>query len=313
MAELPPLNPYPERGVTPEFVGQLERSANWARTFGGADTNIAQRYRHNQDISAYASALQDQREQAQADLLQRDKAAQSLYFGMQRLELQEKEATARMRHAAELHPLKIKAQESQIAADLARERREVETAAFKNTARIEEEEDTHVFYKALNEGKARGVRIGTDAWRELIAQARLEAPAMDTKIFDDTWKATSRSTVDPQEAIDQAVAKKKALQAVDVPKPGKPDSHEAFNKDLGEMVKAYGSADAVPKEKWAEFEARKAKIGTTPATPSASPAAALKPLSDDIAKSARAAIAAGKDAAAVAKRLQDGGYDPSGL
>lgn len=41
--------------------------------------------------------------------------------------------------------------------------------------------------------------------------------------------------------------------------------------------------------------------------------AALKPATDDILRSARAAITAGKDAAAVADRLKASGYDPSGL
>lgn len=54
----------------------------------------------------------------------------------------------------------------------------------------------------------------------------------------------------------------------------------------------------------------------TPATTTVVPAAdvtQLKAAGDDILKAARAAIAGGKDAAAVAKRLQDNGYDPSGL
>lgn len=52
----------------------------------------------------------------------------------------------------------------------------------------------------------------------------------------------------------------------------------------------------------------------TALAPSPAPGdAALKPATDDILRSARAAITGGKDAAAVANRLKQSGYDPSGL
>lgn len=56
-------------------------------------------------------------------------------------------------------------------------------------------------------------------------------------------------------------------------------------------------------------------VPASPATPTTPVATApkLNPLTEDVAKSARAAIAAGKDADAVAKRLQENGYDPAGL
>lgn len=131
--ELPPLAELPSTLPSPELVGQLEHSANWASTFGGNDTNIALRRRHNEDINAYAEVLQTQRAQEQANLLAHDKHAQDLYFGMERLNLQEKEAKARMDHAAELHPLKVEAQKASIAAELALEKRRVQEAVLKNS------------------------------------------------------------------------------------------------------------------------------------------------------------------------------------
>jgi hypothetical protein len=272
MADLPPLAVHPTAGVSPELVGQLEHSANWARTFGGANTtNIAQRYRHNQDVEAYAGALQQQRRQAQEEALLTDKRAQDLYFGMRRLDLQEEEARTRMQHNAELHPLKIQVQKTQIAADLARERAVTNAAEVKSKTFLQEQEDDDAFHTALNRGLSQGIKIGTPEWAELVAGARLSAPAMKSEIFDDVWKATSRSPLTPQEAIDQAVAKKKALMDVQPAKPTKADSYTAFNKELSEMVTAFGGQDKVPAEKWAEFEARKAKIGAV--TPIAEPAA----------------------------------------
>jgi hypothetical protein len=265
MADLPPLSPYPDSGITPEFVGQLEHSANWARTFGGANTtNIAQRARHNQDLEGYAAALSEQRAAEQEQLLMTNKRAQDLMFGMRRADLQEREAMARMRHAEEIQPLKIQAQEAAIRASLARERAAIQADNLKNKALEQEESDTESFHKALNDGIKSGLKIGTPEWATVVTQARLAAPAMKSEIFDDTWKATSRSPLSPQEAIDNAVEKKKAMMALDAQKQtqSKPDTYAAFNKDLSEMVTAYGGQDKVPADKWAEFESRKAKIGT---------------------------------------------------
>jgi hypothetical protein len=246
MADLPPLSPYPESPITPEFVGQLEHSANWARRFGGMDTNIAQRARHNQDLEGYAKALGQQRETEQERLLQTDKRYQDYVFGMQRLDLQEREAMARMRHAEEIQPLKIQAQEASIRANLARERAAVQVDHLKNKALEQEEYDTEAFTKALNDSIASGIKIGTPEWSEAITRARLSAPAMKSELFDDTWKATSRSPLSPQEAIDNAVAKERGIQQVRSefrqPKVEKPDDYDAFNKDLEAAKKAYENA-----------------------------------------------------------------------
>lgn len=120
--DLPPLDPEPQTAApSPDFVGQLEHSADWARTFGGSDTNLAERARHNQDTAAYAAVLATQRQTAQANILQNSKAAQDLYFGTQRMTLQEQEAQQRMQHASELHPLQMQAKQAAIDADLARQ------------------------------------------------------------------------------------------------------------------------------------------------------------------------------------------------
>lgn len=269
MADLPPLSRLPESGISPELVGQLEHSANWARTFGGSGTNIAQRFRHNQDIEQYAGVLQQQREAAQAQMLQESKAAQSLVFGMQKLDMEARQSEARLRHEEELHPLKIKAQEAKIQADLARERAAVQAADFKNTATLQEEADTDAFHKALNDGLSQKIKIGTPQWAELVAGARLAAPAMKSEIFDDVWKATSRSALTPQEALDNEVKRKQALMAVTPPKsPNISPSDSGFLGRYSESVN--GIKELLPaiqkvskgiRSEWADLDAA-AKAGT---------------------------------------------------
>lgn len=281
MAELPPLSPYPESPLTPEFIGQLEHSANWARRFGSADVNIAQRARHNQDIEAYAGALKQQREMEQERLLMTNKRAQDYAFGVQRLDLQEREANARMRHAEEMQPLKIQAQEAGIRASLARERAAIQADNLKQKALEQEDADTEAFHKALNDGLASGVKIGTPEWSEVITRARLASPAMKSEIFDDTWKATSRSPLSPQEALDNAVAKERGIQQVRQEfrqtKAEKPDSYADFNKDLEAAKKAYESTGLPPfiqrafEERGSKLEeaAKGAPAKEQPAAPSA--------------------------------------------
>lgn len=287
--ELPPLSRLPAQPLSPELVGQLEHSANWARTFGGSDTNIAQRFRHNQDIEQYGAVLQQQREQAQMETLQRDRAAQSLYFGMEKLNLQEKEAKARMAHAAELHPLKVQAQEAKIKADLRKDSAAVVMDDLKADIDEQTQADTETFLKTLKDGRTRGMRPGTDEWEALVIDARLAAPGMPTKLYDDIYKSTSRSRMDPQEAIDQAVARKKALMAVD-PKDtispalerdrslyarelSKAESRRAAAKD--DDTKALFDQDIREyREKLTEAESqlRAHREGSAPTSPSSAPA-----------------------------------------
>lgn len=209
--ELPPPEPLPEGNISPEFLGQLEHKARWAGTFNEATTNLAQRQRYNQDITAYGEALAQQRAQHQYEALQKDKAAQNLYFKTQQMDLQKREAEARMQHANELFPLKKQAQESQVAADLAREKALVQAAALKSTAAQQEHVDTDAFHATINNGLAQGIKIGTPEYVDLVTRARLDAPAMKSEIFDDLWKATSRSPLTPEEAIDMAARKAKAV------------------------------------------------------------------------------------------------------
>lgn len=213
MAELPPLERMPSSGISPEFVGQLEHSANWASTFGGSGTNLAQRKRHNQSMTDYAATLAAQRAEHQAQLLQSDKHAQDMYFGVQKMKLQEEEAKARMAHAAELHPLKIRTAQSQIAADLAREKATVQATDFKSMAEAQRNADRDVFHTALNEGLRSGVKLGTPEFTELVIRARINAPGVPKEDFDSVWKATA-SKMTPDEAIEQAVAKERAMTAV---------------------------------------------------------------------------------------------------
>lgn len=110
----------------------MEHSANWARTFGGSDTNLTQRYRHNQDLTDYAQALQQQREVEQERLIQTNKAAQSLYFGQQKIDLAERLANQKMRFDAEVHPLKLQAEEQRFKTQQALEQRALREQALQD-------------------------------------------------------------------------------------------------------------------------------------------------------------------------------------
>lgn len=92
--DLPPLQPQPDSTSVP--LDALQHAAQWAGTFGGQDTNVAQRARHNQDITAYAGALANQRAQEQQQLIQTNQTAQNLFLGTQRLQLQEQQAQMHM-------------------------------------------------------------------------------------------------------------------------------------------------------------------------------------------------------------------------
>ena len=69
----------------PEFTVR-RRNSEWADTFGGATTNLAQRQRYAKDQEVYADDLLKQRQQVQTDLLMKDRNAQNFYFKQQELD-----------------------------------------------------------------------------------------------------------------------------------------------------------------------------------------------------------------------------------
>lgn len=296
--ELPPLAELPAP-ISPEFVDQLEHSANWARRFGGQDTNIAQRHRHNQDIEQYAAVLQEKRAAAQAEQLLHDKNAQSLYFGMKKLDLQAEEAQARMAHAAELHPLKVQAQKAKIQADLTKERAAENLNNLKATVETQAHADTEAFTKALQDGSTRGIKTGTPEWRELVTTARLAAPGMPTVLFDDIWKSTTNSPLTFEESLAQTVEKKKALMALEPKEPAEVKSLERDRKfwadQLSKAESRRNSASDIDTKKLfdadateyrqkmteAESQLRSFREGGTPATAPAAAAPVAAPKAGD--------------------------------
>lgn len=163
---LPPLETGPVEEIPSAL---LESDATWARRFGGNDTNLAERRRHNQDISAYTAALLREREAHQAQELQNNTKAQNFYF--KSLELDRKktndaavlaERDQRMRFANELHPLALEAKQAQTSASLARERATVQGAALKAKLDALQEDhtiglQTHID-QLLSQGDAPGTK-----------------------------------------------------------------------------------------------------------------------------------------------------------
>lgn len=304
--ELPPLEPMPESNISPEMIGQLEHSAQWASTFGGGDTNIALRARHNADISDYANALAAQRQTAQAQALQHDKAAQDLYFGMARMNLQEQEAQQRMQHAAELHPLKVQAQQANIQADLARERASVSSALVqaaktKAVAEAQATADSDTLQFVNGEAQlAKQFGRNSDAYHQGLLDLHVATPAGDQQFkapyVSSAIKATEK--LDAPVPVDAASLVPKPgyiighyledsagkSHAVFIPDPAlkqgraaQQDTYAKFDKELKAMVDAYGDESKVPASEWARFEARKKAI---PAAVIPVPAGNKPPLTD---------------------------------
>lgn len=118
---LPPLQPQPDStAISPDLLTQLAHSSQWAGTFGGSDTNIAERARHNSDIGDYADALNQVRQGAQQQMLQTNQTAQNLYFKSLQLNLQQQEAQQKIQNANALLPKTLELRQAQIDADHAR-------------------------------------------------------------------------------------------------------------------------------------------------------------------------------------------------
>lgn len=206
---LPPLLPQPDSSVIPPaLLGQLQHSSQWAGTFGGSDTNLVERYRHNQDITDYTSALAQQRAQAQAALIQSDKTAQDFYFASQRLDMQQKEAQMRMQHANEMAPLNIALKQAQIQAEGAAEKRHAAEAITQAT-------DTAGFSQGIADGIGAGtVKPQGPGWSAFLANNIASYPNADPKVIARYGaQLFPGEKLSPEEYVARAVQLKKAADA----------------------------------------------------------------------------------------------------
>lgn len=213
-----------------ELGRQIQHDANWARAFpesppSGGYSNLSQRGRRfaqqQQSLQDEARLVAQEREQAQTQQLANNKTAQGLWLGQQRMNLQFQEARHRMlladekaRRDAELHPLKLQAEQAKFEADTRRDAATARAEEFKYRNAAREADDTNTFLDTVLEGEASGIKPHTQEYADLLTRARLKSPGMKGDYFDDIWKSTSSSSLSPEEAIANAVAKERALSQV---------------------------------------------------------------------------------------------------
>lgn len=174
--ELPPLKGQSDSTSIPnDVLNQLQHASQWAGTFGGSDTNLVQRYRHNQDITDYAGALEQKRAEAQQSMIQTNKVAQDLYLGSLRLDQQQRESNLRMQHANEMAPLNMAAKTAQIQAEQARAVASAHADILKAKHEKLEADDTLGLSQHMNEIMDRA-KPGTEDYNAGVTRGVLEFP-----------------------------------------------------------------------------------------------------------------------------------------
>lgn len=207
--QLPALLPQPDAAtVPPEMLGQLQHASQWAGTFGGSDTNIAERSRHNADIQDYATALDQQRQAAQAAAIQTNQTAQNLYFNSLRLNMQNQEAQMRMQHANEMAPLNIQLKQAQILAEGAAEKRRATEA----TAQAQ---DSAGFSQAISDGISSGqVKPQGPGWGAFLANTIASFPNTDPRVISRYGpQMFPGEELTPEQYVSKAVALKQQATA----------------------------------------------------------------------------------------------------
>jgi hypothetical protein len=187
----------------------MRHNAEWADTFEGGTTNLALRRRHKQDEVDYAHELTNRREMMAAQEVQSDRVKQNFYFKEKQAKLNEELARERLNRDREMHEatLGLRVQQERTAA--AAERAKLSTINSQEEIKRQSAEDTHKFSESVA-AAAKLHRAGTPEYTQAVAQARLDAPAVDKVFFDDIWKTTN-SELPPDEVVKQARAVREQL------------------------------------------------------------------------------------------------------
>ena len=318
----------------------LKRNAEWAGTFGPASTNLAQRRRYAQDQEAYAADLLGQQQAAMVEEARRDKTAQNFFFRQQELDRKTQMDRFKMdqdhqkaQWENELVPLKMETERARADAARALEvsRLRKEKADAEKTLRVVT--DTTDFESGID-SLLQTVRPGSETFAKGVLGLVAKHPFVPNDLRS-TWVKQADIDADPDELMREmgrfkdthdisitmspsgkwgAAARPKAA-----PKPEKaPDlgtittSSKAEDGTTTRISRPRTEADNIPTtapvvtEEGTDAGARVGgAVGTVVPKLRALDAASLA--------AAKAAIAAGKDAAAVKKRIQDAGFIPEGL
>jgi hypothetical protein len=144
-------------------LDQLQHSANWAATFGGSDTNIAERARHNQQIQEYGDAMVQARANAQMQMLQTNQVAQNLFIKTQQLQQKEQLDNARLQIDA-----------ARVVAQGATEKRKAAEA-------MAQARDTAAFNQHVSDMIVNGVKPQSTDWKAGIATGLATYPHVDPR------------------------------------------------------------------------------------------------------------------------------------
>lgn len=210
MADLPALEEIPEELLGGGKSGVVKKNAQWAATFGGSGTNLAQRRRHNADIRSYAEQVQEEQAAAAENDIRTKKTAMDFYFRSKDLENKHRMAEAslaereqRMRMADELQPLKVEHLRATTKQVGATERRKLVEEKMR-------EEHTAGVNNAVADMMERGVKRQSPEWSAGLARA-----LSDNSHADPATVRLFGSQLFPREDLteDEMIAKAEALAA----------------------------------------------------------------------------------------------------
>lgn len=215
---LPPLEDIPEDLLTRPLNPTASAGA-WAATFGGSDTNLAQRRRHNVDLVEHGQAQQAAQKAHFFDELGKDKIKQDLYFRQRTLDstIANREAALGLREKQFDATLAAKEKMNEVTGDLrlaqtqlAQQRATALASASKAKMELQASEaadTTAASEKFLVDKQAGKFRVGSPEMADYLIDLKAAHPAMGKNTFDSIWKGTN-SALAPEE-----YAAKKAQQA----------------------------------------------------------------------------------------------------
>jgi len=215
---LPSLEDIPEDLLTKPLNPTSSRGA-WAATFGGSDTNLAQRRRHNADLVQHGEAQQAAQKAHFMAELGSDKVKQDLYFRQRALDstIANRENALALREKQFDATLAAKEKINEVTGDLrlaqtqlAQQRAQALATASKAKLELqaaEASDTTSATEKFLADKQAGKFRVGSPEMADYLIDLKAAHPAMGKNTFDSLWKGTNASLSPDQWAEKRAQAK----------------------------------------------------------------------------------------------------------
>lgn len=191
----------------PEFPSVLKRNADWASTFGGASTNLAQRQRYAQDQEKYAEELLGQQESTALNLAKTNATAQNFYFRQKELERkmkvdsfnrdlkhqQERRKDAMLPLEMDTEKARAEAQDALVISRMNKEKRDA-----RNAARVAQ--DTDAFEGKVDQLIESGIRPGSKAFADAVVGLVATHPFVPSDLRK-TWLQQADVDTDPDQLM----------------------------------------------------------------------------------------------------------------